>query len=390
MKKLKAIDLFCGAGGLSLGMKKAGVEIVLANEIEKDFAKSYHANHLNTKLIVGDIHQVDFKKEIKNLGLKNQIDMVFGGPPCQGFSTLGKKNFFDARNSLFGQFLRVIDETEPSVIVFENVSGFKKLYNGQVFESLLEELDMRGFKTISAVLDAVKYGLPQFRQRTIVIGWKNNSDEIKFPESTHGTESLIDTNLKPFVTLMDAISDLPEIFVGEESNEYFTEPQNEYQKNMRDGINYLSEHSCSDYGEKMQKILSLIPIGGSVENLPMELRPQNYFKNTYARLLLDKPAPTITRNLGTPSSSRCVHPFQNRALSTREGARIQGFSDSYKFIGSRSSKNLQIGNAVPPVLGFVIAKSIIESMVETEQIVSFDKKVQYRNMVKEKILINAL
>jgi DNA (cytosine-5)-methyltransferase 1 len=130
---------------------------------------------------------------------------------------------------------------------------------------------------------------------------------------------------------------------------------------MRQQASSLSEHNSSNYGAKMREILRLIPSGGSIEDLPEHLRPKSYFKNTYARLLPDRPSPTITRNFGTPSSSRCVHPYQARALSTREGARLQGFPDHYEFCGSKGSKNLQIGNAVPPIFGEIIAKEILKS-----------------------------
>ncbi len=161
------------------------------------------------------------------------------------------------------------------------------------------------------------------------------------------------------MTLMEAISDLPALKSHDSSDSYLLPPQNPYQELMRDGCTKLTEHNSANYGEKMREILSLIPEGGCVNDLPERLRPKSYFSNTYARLVPDQPSPTVTRNFGTPSSSRCVHPFQNRALSTREGARLQGFPDSYQFVGSKGSKNLQIGNAVPPIFGEIIAKAII-------------------------------
>ena len=161
---------------------------------------------------------------------------------------------------------------------------------------------------------------------------------------------------------MDAISDLPSIGTGGSSNKYATSPQTEYQRRMRGSQNELLEHNASNYGEKMQEILRIIPEGGSIADLPMRLRPKSAYCNTYARLLPNEPSPTITRNFGTPSSSRCVHPYQPRALSTREGARLQGFPDNYKFVGGKQSKNLQIGNAVPPILGEAIANVVVEAL----------------------------
>lgn len=360
MDNLIAVELFAGAGGLSIGLEKAGFKVVLANEIEKDFAQTFKINHPGTHVINKDIAQVDFKSEIKALGYSD-VTLLSGGPPCQGFSTVGSKIADDPRNALFFEFLRAVSELSPSYVLFENVSGFKKMYGGVAYKTLLKELSDRGYQTTSGVLEASNYGLPQRRQRTIVVGWKKGLPRVSLPQPTHFDESCVLPG-KRKVSLMDAISDLPALSPGGFSEQYSTPPKNEYQSIMRGGQKTLTEHNCTEYGEKMKEILSLIPAGGSVFDLPERLRPKSYFNNTYARLLPDVPSPTITRNFGTPSSSRCVHPFQNRALSTREGARLQGFPDNYKFYGGKTSKNLQIGNAVPPVFGEVIALEIIKSI----------------------------
>ena len=194
--------------------------------------------------------------------------------------------------------------------------------------------------------------MPQKRLRTIVLAWKKELNKVSLPTATH----LFDK-----ISLIEAISDLPPIKTNGSSQKYY-QVVNHYQEKLREGCQTLTEHNASNYGAKMQEILSLVPRGGSVNDLPKRLRPKSYFSNTYARLLPHEVSPTITRNFGTPSSSRCIHPFQNRALSTREGARLQGFPDNYAFYGSKTSKNLQIGNAVPPVLGEVIGQQIINSM----------------------------
>ncbi|MBS91477.1 MAG: DNA (cytosine-5-)-methyltransferase [Rickettsiales bacterium] len=352
--ELKAIDLFAGAGGLSYGLSKNGIKVLLANEIESDFAETYSLNHPKTKMLNCDISKVNFKKQIQRLGCQN-IDILCGGPPCQGFSTVGRKKENDRRNSLFWEFLRVIRETKPKVILFENVSGFKTLYKGAAFSTLISELKKYGFETFYDVLDASNFGLPQRRLRTIVVGVMMGK-LFTFPKSTHTNDDYLFEKKK--LTLMDAISDLPELKSGESKNFYFSKPKNSFQKLMRGDQKTLTEHNATNYGEKMKKILSLIPKNGCVLNLPEDLRPKKYFNNVYARLDGEKICPTITRNFGTPSSSRCIHPNQNRALSTREGARIQSFPDNFLFHGSKTSKNLQIGNAVPPLLGIVLGKEI--------------------------------
>lgn len=360
---MKVIELFSGAGGLSIGLINAGFEIVVANEIVSDFATTFSINHPETLVVNKDIHFVDFCDVISSLGVdKRNISLVSGGPPCQGFSTVGSKNKKDPRNSLFYEYLRVVAEISPNYILFENVSGFKSMYSGDAYHALINELGEIGYNLTGMVLDASDFGLPQIRHRTIIVGWKAGLPPVAMPTPTHcERENLFKYPLK--LTIMDGISDLPPIGVRGSSEEYLTPPRNDYQKKMRSGCFGLSEHNASNYGEKMQEILRLIPEGGTVNDLPLHLRPKSYFGNTYARLFPDRPAPTITRNFGTPSSSRCIHPFQDRALSTREGARLQGFPDFYKFYGSKISKNLQIGNAVPPIFGEIVANEIKKNIM---------------------------
>jgi DNA (cytosine-5)-methyltransferase 1 len=236
------------------------------------------------------------------------------------------------------------------------------MYDGVAYETLVRELGELGYDTKSQILNAADYGAPQIRYRTVVLGWKRGLPPLDFPPPTNGNKR----GLRPYLTLMEAISDLPPIGAGESSSDYATPPQNEYQRRMRGEQKKLLEHNASNYGEKMQEILRIIPEGGSIKDLPMRLRPKSAYCNTYARLIPTEPSPTITRNFGTPSSSRCVHPFQPRALSTREGARLQGFPDDYIFVGGKQSKNLQIGNAVPPILGEAIATVVREALQKAE------------------------
>ena len=350
-----AVDLFSGAGGLSLGLERAGIKSVMANEIDKDSAKTHSLNFPGCRMLNKSIAKVDFWSEVGSLGLADRIDLVAGGPPCQGFSTVGKKDASDPRNSLFLQFLRAVEEIGPRFVLFENVAGFKRLYKGEMYDRTVEGLDTLGFDHVSAVLNAKDYGTPQSRARTIILAWRRGETALSMPIPTRGTPE------RPFVTLMDAISDLPPLKAGECRSDYLTPPQNEYQASMRGSGAPLTEHRCSKYGEHMQRVISHVGEGGSIMDVPLELRPNGSFKNTYARLLPDQPCTTITRNFGTPSSSRCIHPHQDRALSTREGARVQGFSDHYKFHGGKGSKNLQIGNAVPPALAQALGERIAAS-----------------------------
>tara|TARA_B110000444_G_C18834597_1_gene595223 strand:- start:1576 stop:2652 length:1077 start_codon:yes stop_codon:yes gene_type:complete len=354
---LKCIDLFSGAGGLSLGLSFSGFESVIAVEIEKDFAETFKINHPKTMVLQKSISDVNFKTLLKKLKI-NQIDLLCGGPPCQGFSTVGKKQEKDKRNSLFWEFLRAVKETKPRVVLFENVSGFKSLYKGAAFDTLVSELNNLGYTVQSEVLNSADYGAPQTRKRTIVIGVQKGLS-FSFPEILFTKEKTLFT--KKYLSINDAISDMPSLGHNDSNNKYL-KPRNDYQARMRKSVKTLTEHNSSNYGERMKEILSLIPKNGSVKDLPDRLRPKSCFGNTYARLDANIPSPTITRNFGTPSSSRCIHPFQNRALSTREGARIQGYPDNYYFFGSKTSKNLQIGNSVPVSLAEALGAEIFNTL----------------------------
>jgi DNA (cytosine-5)-methyltransferase 1 len=355
-----SIDLFAGCGGLTLGLHAAGCKTALAVEIEPDFAATFGANFPDSRTITRDIAEIDFQDELRGLGLLGKIDLVAGGPPCQGFSTVGKKDRFDPRNSLFAEFLRCVDEAKPRWVLFENVSGFKRMYEGSIHETLLRELDRRGYRSWTKILDAVHFGLPQYRERTFVVATRTEAAFV-WPEPTHGQEDSLYGNGSPLITLADALSDLPALGPGESDDRYAASPRTAYQRAMRGRLDRVTEHNCANYGTRMREVLAAVPPGGSVLDLPERLRPRGYFANTYARLWWDRPATTITRNFGTPSSSRCIHPLQNRALSTREGARLQGFPDDFAFVGPKTSKNLQIGNAVPPRLAEAVGRAILRA-----------------------------
>ncbi len=357
---LLAVELFAGAGGLSIGLESAGFRILLANELEKDFAATFAHNHPQSKVLCQDIKTIDFRQELKALG-QPAITLLSGGPPCQGFSTVGAKKQNDPRNSLLYEYLRAVAEIRPLYLIFENVAGFARMYEGQAYRALQQGLRDLGYNFVSGILEASDYGLPQKRQRSITVGWQKHLPAVNLPLPTHGDSAGL-FQLKPRRTLTEAISDLPPLTSNDSADSYALPAQNTYQASLRGNCQALTEHNSANYGEKMQQILALVPPGGTVDDLPARLRPKAYFSNTYARLWADRPTPTITRNFGTPSSSRCIHPTQNRALSTREGARLQGFPDSYHFVGSKISKNLQIGNAVPPIFGFVIAKEIVAAL----------------------------
>ena len=349
-KKLNVVDLFAGVGGLSFGFAHNDkFQVLLANEYDKDIAKAYSLNHPDVKMLACDIK--DLTEEMLKSELNSEVDIVVGGPPCQSYSTLGKRQN-DDRANLFKEYCRILTILKPKMFLFENVTGILSMNNGKLFEEVKECFEDIGYELKYKVLNAADYGVPEVRERVILVGTKNKNT-FEYPKPTHGEKN----GLKPYVTLEDALSDLPSMESGEENENYASEASNEFQKFVHDS-NKLKDNQSPRNGEHLIKLMRALPDGGSKEDLPEELRPKSGFGNTYAKMWWKKPAPTITRNFACPSSSRCIHPRDSRALSTREGARLQSFPDSYKFYGSTSTKNLEIGNAVPPLLSVALAKEV--------------------------------
>lgn len=363
-RKLKVIDLFCGVGGLSYGFAHNGnFEIVAANEILPNMAKAYSLNHPAVKVYVDDVKNFNAQKIESDLGMRaNEIDIIVGGPPCQAYSTIGKRSADDPRGKLFQEYYRILKEFNPKFFIFENVRGISSIQNGELLKTIILLFESLGYRVKYKLLNAADFGAPQIRERVILTGSKLKND-FRYPDPTHcdngGSKNLFGNNLKPYLTLGEAIGDLPFIRSGEKSFEYTTSPQNDFQKTARiNAPEKLMDHDAPNNNQKLVRIMELLPDGGTPRDLPANLRPASGYKNTYCRLWWNRPATTITRNLSTPSSSRCIHPKASRPLTTREGARLQCFPDSYQFYGSRSDRNLQIGNAVPTVLSKALAEAV--------------------------------
>lgn len=359
MKKYNVVDLFAGVGGLSYGFSTLpDFNIVAANEIEKDISIAYTLNHPDVKMMncdIGELTEEKFKEVLGDI----EIDLVVGGPPCQSYSTLGKRQM-DDRANLFMQYKRILTILKPKAFVFENVVGILSMDKGNLFKNIEKEFSELGYVLKHKVLNAVDYGVPQQRERVILVGMLDENN-YEYPEPTHG-EGLI-----PYVRLCDAIGDLPVLKSGEESTEYAKPIDNYFLKFVRDDSTELIEHKAPKNGEHLIRIMEALKDGQSKDDLPEDIRPKSGYGNTYAKLWWERPSTTITRNFACPSSSRCVHPRDSRAMSIREGARLQSFPDNYKFYGSDGMKRLEIGNAVPPLLSMEIAKQMLIALKKKEQ-----------------------
>lgn len=353
--RYSVVDLFSGVGGLSFGFSEIPeFEIVAANEILPDIAKAYALNHPKTEMLNCDIADLTEEK-LKRTTKGRKIDLVIGGPPCQSYSTLGKRKM-DGRANLFLQYKRVLEILQPKAFVFENVTGLLSMQGGKLFPKIQKEFEGIGYSLKHKVLNAVDFGVPQERKRVILVGFKGENN-FEYPEPTHGE------GLKSPVTLENAIGDLPVIKGGETGTNYAKTAENEFLRFVRkDGTTALTEHSAPKNNPELVKIMETLKDGEGKDALPEEIRPKSGYGNTYAKLWWKRPATTITRNFACPSSSRCIHPRDSRALSIREGARLQSFPDDYLFYGSDTSKKLEIGNAVPCLLSRAIAKQMLKAL----------------------------
>lgn len=359
----KVIDLFAGVGGLSYGFAHDdSFEIVAANEILEPMAKAYSLNYPSVKMYNRDIKDLGLSNLTDDLGIKEgDVDIVVGGPPCQAYSTVGKRDENDERGDLYLEYYRILSEVKPKMFVFENVKGLLTMKHGKLVKEIISLFESLGYHVDIKLMNAADYGTPQIRERVIIVG--NNFGEVfPYPQPTHYNPedtSSYRKGLKPYVTLGEAIGDLPIIGVNEIATTYNMEPENDYQRLMRkDAPSKITDHDCPKITPKLVAFMDSLPDGGTPLDAPEELRPTVGFNNFYCRLWWDKPCTTITRNFDTASATRSIHPKQPRPLTRREGARIQGFPDNYVFYGTKKDKNLQIANAVPTFLATAIKDAI--------------------------------
>lgn len=407
---MRIVDLFSGAGGLTFGfyyrlwengfVRNRKNQIIFANEFDDNAAEAFMANYPEINMINCDIRTLT-EQQINGLIGDAPVDLIIGGPPCQSYSTVGAR-CYDDKAMMYTEYSRILNIVRPKMFLFENVKGilsmretFYKLdENGNIVyeetknpkkqskkprkrpvvekygDLIIDKIkssfsnieDNFGYNIVYKTLNAVDYGVPESRERVFIIGIRKDLNiKWDFPKPSTTTH----------ISIKEAIDDLP--VLGENQNivNYTRPAQNSYQTLMRKGSARLTQHYCGIYGDKIRTVIKNVQQGQGKEDfnalvdagvVAEEYRLTSGYANTYGRLIEDQPSPTITNNMTTPSALRCIHYSQNRALSPREGARIQSFPDWFQFSGEKEHVTKQIGNAVPPLLAIAIANQIEKTL----------------------------
>lgn len=348
---MQAVDIFSGAGGMSVGASLAGVDVRYAVEYDVHAATTYINNHPQTIMLNEDIKKIGVR-DMPNL-LADQPIVLFGGPPCQGFSTSNQKtrNLANEKNWLFLEYLRIASELAPEWIVFENVKGLKETEGGIFLKDIKKSFEGLGYAVSTFILNAADYGVPQRRERLFVIGSKSGLEVSPPPKTTLSQ-----------ITVDQALHDLPLLENGATQNSlpYRNTPNSAFAKAMRVDDLYCTGHLTTRNSPLIIERYAHVPQGGNWANIPETLM-LNYTDRSrchtgiYHRLSHDKPSIVV----GNFRKNMLIHPWQDRGLSVREAARLQSFPDSYNFSGSIGFQQQQVGNAVPPLL----AKAVFESIL---------------------------
>lgn len=377
------MDLFCGTGGFSKGFENGGAfEVVHGIDVLPVAIDTFRANHPGAYAVARDIRKVRRSEVSEATGLKRgEVDVIIGGPPCQGFSSIRPFRSSaedDPRNTLFEEFASYVNFFRPKVLVMENVIGLATYDDGDTIDRILQAFSSLGYDCDWRILNASNFGVPQKRERLILLGVQRGG-ELRFPAVSHasssrtighrdparmhaspGTGSLFDSaelaDLPPAVTVLEAIDDLPVVHSAGSADRYTAPPRTEFQAaRRRNASEVLALHSSTRHSPRMMEIIR--HSGDNISCIPKHLITSG-FSSCYSRLRGDEPAVTITVNFVHPASNKCIHPNLDRALTPREGARLQAFDDDFVFRGSRAQIVKQIGNAVPPLLGQAIAESV--------------------------------
>lgn len=343
------LDLFCGCGGLSLGFEKAGYNVLLGIDVWKDALKTFQFNHHNSHTLCADMSTLTGEEVKSHLGTEN-VDVIIGGPPCQGFSVAGKRVVDDERNRLYKGFVRMVEYFRPRAFVMENVPNILSIGNGVVRESIIKDFSELGYNVNVQVVLASDYGVPQNRRRAVFVGLLNPTETFDFNIPTVAHK----------VTTEEALSDLTENSI-EDGLGYPTAPSSAYQILMRKDSKEVWNHDITIHNEQTKNIIAMVPDGGNYKDLPEELQETRKVHIAWTRLNSKKPSITIDTG-----HRHHFHYKWNRVPTVRESARIQSFPDDFIFLCSKTSQYKQVGNAVPPIMAQAIAEKLKSYLWQTK------------------------
>jgi DNA (cytosine-5)-methyltransferase 1 len=353
--KPTVIDIFAGCGGMSWGLQKEGFRVLCGVDLDEIALSAFANNFPAARSIKANIENYSPQDLMRELGLKpEELDCLIGGPPCQGFSKnvpASRRFLDDPQNLLVRRFIEFVIHLRPKVFIMENVAEVVNAYDQAYTREIRETLAKYGYEVDVKVLFAPDYGIPQRRRRAFYFG-SQSGKQIYFPSPSHLKErnnhSLFGES---YVTVWDAIGDLPSLKhgEGESPTEYTRRPQHQFQERMRRDAGKLYDHVARELRPKQLARLSSLKAGEDARHLPKELAPKSGYSGAYGRLSKDSIAPTITRWVFHPGSGRFGHPEDYRVITIREAARLQSFSDDFVFTGTYIQKSHQVGNAVPPL-----------------------------------------
>ena len=353
MGKYNVVDLFSGCGGFSYGFEQTGFNVVLGVDNWDLALETFEYNHKNSKVLNLDLHKKQSIKDITKAVQNHNIDVIIAGPPCQGFSLTGTRDKNDKRNSLFESVFELAKALNPKFLVIENVPGLLTLYGGDTREKIISTGEELGYKMEYKILYAPDFGVPQIRKRVFFVGSKIG--KFEFPKPTHHEEE--------YVSCEAAIGDLPHLKdnIGLEESEYKKKPNTKYQEIMRQGSKKLFNHVGTIHQKHVIEVIRQVPEGGNHKDLPKGVGESRKFNEAWTRYHSKKPSKTIDTGHGNH-----FHYKYDRVPTVRENARLQSFPDKFKFKGPKTKQNVQVGNAVPPILGKVLATKIKKYLDETD------------------------
>jgi DNA (cytosine-5)-methyltransferase 1 len=366
-KRFTAVDLFCGAGGLSEGFRAAGFSILAANDFDTHSEATFRETHRDTSFISGKIEDISVRALLSATGLRRgELDCLIGGPPCQAFSVYNhQRGMHDERSGLFREYLRIVEGLRPKFVVMENVTGITSVDNGRAVREIEARLTQMGYALQHKVLRAEEYGVPQERRRIFFVGSRDGV-HFEWPRQTHYSTAELVAGCLPYVTVDEAIGDLPLLGIseGEEIQEYSALPTSAFQNEMRKKSSRLFNHVAPYLAPINRQRLKHIPQGGSWRDIPTRLLPAGMklarrcdHTKRYGRLRPEGLASTILTKCDLHWGAY-IHPHQDRTLTVREAARLQSFPDRFHFCGPRIEQYRQVGNAVPPLLARAVALSV--------------------------------